>query len=346
MKNTQRKIVSASGARKRRSRWKTSLTWVSTNSTTISTKAWPLPGTPEVALRAAAQKRPSASTPVSTDMKIVSTCQVQNPSPTLRWVRWWVMYSVLFAGPCPAMISPQLRTFVSCSARPRGPPQTSSRRRSPRRPRAAATASTFGDRNATTSRATVKRDLHDPAGEEAPGHPLRARSLAVPQHRERHQRRRRDTDPGPEQRRRARTGPPHGEAGGRNDRPEQPLPEHDAQSHVAAPAGSPRCSRPHTIVRATKKPRHVPGASGHGWRFDPLPGQAVLHCTASGRPQIIPGLFALLQCSKGANGAIGLRLTRMAAVFRGMHGCAVHRRRCACRRHLRLALSVPVTTLL
>jgi len=57
----------------------------------------------------------------------------------------------------------------------------------------------------------------------------------------------------------------------------------------------------------------VPGASGHGWRFDPLPGQAELNCTASGRPQIISGLFALLQCSKGANGAIALRLTRMAA---------------------------------
>jgi hypothetical protein len=43
----------------------------------------------------------------------------------------------------------------------------------------------------------------------------------------------------------------------------------------------------------------VPGASGHGWHFDPLPGQAMLHCTASGRPQSISGLFALLQCSKG-----------------------------------------------
>jgi hypothetical protein len=85
------------------------------------------------------------------------------------------------------------------------------------------------------------------------------------------------------------------------------------REHVAAPAGFLRCSRPHTIVRATKKPRHVPGASGHGWRFDPLPGQAVPYCTASGRPQIISGLFALLQCSKGVNGAIALRLTRMAS---------------------------------
>ena len=37
---------------KRRSPWKVSLTWLSTNSTTISTKAWGLDGTPAVALRA------------------------------------------------------------------------------------------------------------------------------------------------------------------------------------------------------------------------------------------------------------------------------------------------------
>ena len=40
--------------------------------------------------------------PSSTDMKIVSTWNDQNPSPTFRWVRWWVMYSVLFAGPAVA----------------------------------------------------------------------------------------------------------------------------------------------------------------------------------------------------------------------------------------------------
>ena len=50
-------------------------------------------------LRVVDQNRPMVTSPSSTDMNIVSTWKVQNPSPTVRWVRWWVMYSVLFAGP-------------------------------------------------------------------------------------------------------------------------------------------------------------------------------------------------------------------------------------------------------
>ena len=50
IRNTQTKIVRASGARKLRSRWKTSFTVLSMKSTSISTNACHLPGTPGVAL--------------------------------------------------------------------------------------------------------------------------------------------------------------------------------------------------------------------------------------------------------------------------------------------------------
>ena len=63
MKNTQTKMVSASGAMKRRSPWKVSLTWESTNSTTSSTKACALDGTPAVALRACVHSRKQPSRP-------------------------------------------------------------------------------------------------------------------------------------------------------------------------------------------------------------------------------------------------------------------------------------------
>ena len=52
-RNTQQKIVSASGAMSLLVPWKLSRTWLSTNSTIISTKFWNLPGTPAVAVRAA-----------------------------------------------------------------------------------------------------------------------------------------------------------------------------------------------------------------------------------------------------------------------------------------------------
>ena len=65
MKNTQTKMVRASGAMKRRSPWKVSLTWESTNSTTSSTKACGLDGTPEVALRAWVHSRKQPSRPSS-----------------------------------------------------------------------------------------------------------------------------------------------------------------------------------------------------------------------------------------------------------------------------------------
>src|SRR3546814_6770786 len=55
MKSTHMKMVSANGAIKRRSPWNTSLTWPSTNSNMISTKACAFDGTPAVALRASNQ---------------------------------------------------------------------------------------------------------------------------------------------------------------------------------------------------------------------------------------------------------------------------------------------------
>src|SRR5690349_1830235 len=97
MKKTHMKMVSASGARNRRSPWKTSFTWPSTNSTIISTNAWPLDGTPEVALRAFIPNHSTNSTPRSSETNRESMWNDQNP-PSLtcgvRWVRWCWMYSV------------------------------------------------------------------------------------------------------------------------------------------------------------------------------------------------------------------------------------------------------------
>ena len=266
-----------------------------------------LPGTPEVALRAASQNRPSASTPISTDMKMVSTWKVQNPSPTLRWVRWWVMYSVLFAGPAAAacsaadIVSYPLRTSVSSAARARGLPQASSRRRSPRTPPAAAAASTFFDRNATTSKARVKDTFTTQPMKKLQATRCAVRALAVPQHRERHQRRRSDADPGPEQRGCASAGPPHGEAGDRNDRPEQRLSEHDRQ--CLAPAlldlrvaqGLTQSSgqqKSHVMCRALP---------AHGWRLVTVPGLAMLQCTRLRKAQNYRWFFctASMQCTGG-----------------------------------------------
>ena len=115
--------------------------------------------------------------------------------------------------------------------------------------------------------------------------------FTVPQHRERHQRGRGDADPGPEQRRCASTGPPHGEAGDRNDRPEHRLSEHHRQRLAPALLDVRVAQGLTQFVRATKKPRHVPGASGHGWRFVPLPGQAMLQCTRLRKAQNYTGSF-------------------------------------------------------
>ena len=53
-RNTQQKMVRPSGARSLFVPWNESFTWPSTNSMSISTKFWNLPGTPAVAVRAAA----------------------------------------------------------------------------------------------------------------------------------------------------------------------------------------------------------------------------------------------------------------------------------------------------
>ena len=91
MKATQTKIVSASGAMKRRSPWKVSLTWESTNSTTSSTKACALDGTPEVALRACVHIRKEASRPSASAITHESKWMVPNANSFVLWVRWWTM---------------------------------------------------------------------------------------------------------------------------------------------------------------------------------------------------------------------------------------------------------------
>ena len=66
IRKIQQKIVSASGAMSLLEPWKLSRTWVSTNSTIISTKFCQGPGTPAVALRAANQKLPAKRMPSTT----------------------------------------------------------------------------------------------------------------------------------------------------------------------------------------------------------------------------------------------------------------------------------------
>jgi len=91
---------------------------------------------------------------------------------------------------------------------------------------------------------------------------------------------------------------------------------HTARQAAATTAPSNPCQSTTLIARrrpcwisALLKASHLrPGnkkATACAGRFRPrvafrsVARQAMLHCTASGRPQIISGLFALLQCSKG-----------------------------------------------
>src|SRR5215475_15984489 len=67
-------------------------------SSVSSTNACVRLGTPELTLRVTHQRKPNASTPITTVVSTVSTLSVQKP-PSLftgcaRNVRWWLMYSV------------------------------------------------------------------------------------------------------------------------------------------------------------------------------------------------------------------------------------------------------------
>src|SRR5512141_3094504 len=65
-----------------------------------STKAWVFDGTPALALRVTSHRKPNVSTPMTADVRTVSTLTVQKPpGPTgcVRNDRWWLMYSVGFS---------------------------------------------------------------------------------------------------------------------------------------------------------------------------------------------------------------------------------------------------------
>src|SRR5258706_9660647 len=78
IRSTHTTTVSATGATNApRSPWKVALTWSSTKSIASSTKAWRLSGTPAVAPRTTHQRNPMPSTPSTTEVTSVSTCNVQ-----------------------------------------------------------------------------------------------------------------------------------------------------------------------------------------------------------------------------------------------------------------------------
>src|SRR6267142_114229 len=93
--STHTNTVSAAGAMNLRSPWKMSFACLSTNSQASSTKAWRLPGTPEVAPRTTHQMNPMPRIPSSRDVSSESRLSVQNPPcPTgcSKNARWWPMY--------------------------------------------------------------------------------------------------------------------------------------------------------------------------------------------------------------------------------------------------------------
>ena len=76
------------------------LTCSLTKSTASSTKACVLDGTPAFALRVTSHRKPKVSTPITAEVRSVSTLTVQNPpGPTgcVKNDRWWLMYSVGFS---------------------------------------------------------------------------------------------------------------------------------------------------------------------------------------------------------------------------------------------------------
>src|SRR5690606_28027743 len=93
MNTIQTKIVSASGVTERRSPWKVSLTWPSTNSTMISTKACPLLGTPGVARRAASPNHRMNTNPSARPTNHESRLNCPPSTSTVLWPRWCWMYS-------------------------------------------------------------------------------------------------------------------------------------------------------------------------------------------------------------------------------------------------------------
>jgi hypothetical protein len=97
------KMVIASGVTISLLAWKVAVTWSLTIFTTISTTFCSLPGTPEVARRAAAYISPKVIAPTTHEMIMVSRWMVQKPEPTLRLVKWWTIYSVGPVGACAAM---------------------------------------------------------------------------------------------------------------------------------------------------------------------------------------------------------------------------------------------------
>ncbi len=84
---TQTKIVSASGVMERRSPWKVSFTWPSTNSRISSTNAWPFDGTPAVARRAAQPNQRMNIRPSTSDTTHVSMWKPPPPTWMVFWVR-------------------------------------------------------------------------------------------------------------------------------------------------------------------------------------------------------------------------------------------------------------------
>ena len=105
--NTHTKIVSANGAISALLPWKVLLTLSSTNSTTSSTNACILPGTPVVAFEATLLKIIRKRRPRPIDHASVSTCHAQKPAPEhallkaiplsvehmVALVKWCLMYS-------------------------------------------------------------------------------------------------------------------------------------------------------------------------------------------------------------------------------------------------------------
>src|SRR5659263_645803 len=97
----QTNTVSASGATSLRllALWTMALAWPSTNAISISTAAWKRPGTPEVALRAAFQRKKQPSTPnkieknresiLKTEKSTISVCGL-----VCQCVKWRTIYSL------------------------------------------------------------------------------------------------------------------------------------------------------------------------------------------------------------------------------------------------------------
>ena len=233
-------------------------------------------------------------------MNIVSTWKVQKPSPTLRWVRWWVMYSVLFAGPaaCSAadMSVYPLRPSIYCCFV--GPPGRAAPIQYPKNVATYAASSGTALDTRRPERHHEQRDgetdFHQPPEEEPDGGPHQRCAFAVPQHREGHQRRRRHADPGTQQRRCASTS-----AADRADtRPRRSPRAGPDSARRPAPGAGPSarrgCSRPHP-VSGQQKSHDMPALPATGGVVIRYPGQ---HTPRRGPPERRGSIGAFLQCFK------------------------------------------------